>query len=77
MIKTESAKISSTLMQDINRIRKACDKQTRMNTLRKHQIKLYNFFLEKLLKEGRITKEELKSFTPKKKDAAERLFGLE
>lgn len=73
--KSEAAKISSTLMRDINRIRKACERQTRMNTLRKHQIQLYNDFLDKLLREGRITKDELEEYTPKKKDAEKRLFG--
>jgi len=41
-LKDEKAKISSTLMKDIARIRKTCEKQTKMNILRKHQIKLLN-----------------------------------
>ena len=73
--KDESAKISSTLMKDINRIRKTADMQTRMNILRKHQIKLLNEFLKKLMKEKRITKQELKPYMPKKKDAEKKLFG--
>jgi len=73
--KTESAKIHSTLMKDINRIRKAAETQTRMNILRKYQIKLLNKFIEKLIKEKRITKEELKKYMPKKKWAEKELFG--
>jgi len=73
-MKNEAAKISSTLMKDISRIRKTCDKQTRMNILRKHQIRLLNNFLEKLLEEGRITKKELEKYMPKKKEAEKKLF---
>ena len=71
---SEIAKISSTLMKDIVRIRKQAEKQTRMNILRKHQIKLLNEFLSKLIKEGRISKEELKKYMPKKKEAEKELF---
>ena len=75
-LKTQEAKISSTLMKDINRIRKTADKLSRMNILRKHQIKLLNEFIEKLLKEKRISKEELKPFMPKKKESERKLFKL-
>ena len=71
----EAAKTSSSLMKDINRIRKTAEKQTRMNILRKHQIRLLNKFIEKLLKEGRISKEELREYMPKKKESERRLFG--
>ena len=73
-LKDEKAKISSSLMKDITRIRKQADMQTRMNILRKHQIKLLNKFIEKLLREGRINKEELKEYMPRKKEAARNLF---
>jgi 3-oxoacyl-[acyl-carrier-protein] synthase III len=73
--KLESSKIHSTLTRDINRIRKTTDRQTRMNILRKHQIKLLNNFIQKLIKEKRITKDELKLYMPKKKQAEKELFG--
>jgi 3-oxoacyl-[acyl-carrier-protein] synthase III len=72
-LKTESAKISSTLMKDIRRIRKTAEAQTKMNTLRKYQIKMLNKFIEKLLKEGRITKQELKKYSIRKKEAEKRM----
>lgn len=74
-IKTEQAKISSSLMKDINRIRKMTDRQTRMNILRKHQIKLLNKFIDKLLKEERISREELKEYMPRKKQAEKEIFS--
>jgi hypothetical protein len=73
-LKTELAKTTSSLMKDIDRIRKTCEKQTRMNTLRKHQIRLINEFLDNLLEEGRITKSELRKYMPKKKEAEKLLF---
>ena len=73
-LKSESAKIHSSLMKDIKRIRKVAETQTRMNILRKHQIKLLNNLIEKLIKEKRITKEELKEYMPKKKQAEKELF---
>lgn len=72
--KSPESKIHSTLTKDINRIRKICNNQTKMNTLRKHQIKLLNQFLHKLLKENRITIDELKPYMPKKKQAEKELF---
>lgn len=74
-LKSEASKIHSSLMKDINRIRKVAEMQTRMNILRKHQIKLLNNFIEKLIKEKRITKKELKKYMPKKKKAEKELFG--
>lgn len=73
-LKDEKAKLNSSLMKDITRIRKQAEMQTRMNILRKHQIKLLNKFIEKLLREGRIKKEELKEYMPRKKEAARNLF---
>jgi hypothetical protein len=73
-LKTTQAKISSTLMKDINRIRKQAERQTKINILRKYQIKKINEFIEKLLKEKRITKQELKKYMPKKKEAEKLLF---
>ena len=73
-LKTSESKTSSSLMRDINRIRKAADSQTRINILRKHQIKLLNEFLKKLLDERRITKEELRNYMPRKKDVEKKLF---
>jgi len=75
MKKDESAKISSSLMKDIVRIRKNCEMQTRINILRKYQIKLLNEFLEKLMKEGRIKKEELRKYQVRKKQAEKKLFS--
>ncbi len=73
-MKTESAKIHSTLMKDINRIKKIANNQVKANILRKHQIKLLDKFLKKLIKEGRIDKEELKPYLPKRKEAEKELF---
>ena len=73
-LKSESAKIHSSLMKDINRIRRIAEQQTKINILRKHQIKLLNKFIEKLIKEGRISKKELKEYMPKKKQAEKELF---
>ncbi len=70
----ELSKTSSTLMRDINRIRKQTESQARMNILRKHQITLLNDFIKKLLKEGKISKEELEKYNIKKKDAVRKLF---
>jgi hypothetical protein len=71
---SEASRINSSLMKDINRIRKTTDLQIKMNILRKHQIKLLNDFIHKLLKENRINLEELKPYMPKKKDAEKKLF---
>lgn len=72
--KSESAKIHSSLIRDINRIRKTAERQIRMNILRKHQIQLLDEFLKKLIIEGRVNKEELKPYMPKKKEAEKKLF---
>jgi len=73
-LRTSEAKTVSTLMKDINRIKKTAKNQTNMNILRKHQIKLLNDFLKKLLNEKRITKEELSIYMPKKKDAIKEMI---
>ncbi len=73
--KSEPGKVHSSLIRDINRIRKTAEKQIRMNILRKHQIKLLDKFLKKLIREGRIKKEELKPYMPKKKEAEKKVFG--
>lgn len=73
--KAIESKVHSHLSKDINRIRKKCEQLMKMNILRKHQIKLMNEFIEKLLKEGRITKDELKKYMPKKRDVEKELFG--
>ena len=75
-LKTNEAKITSTLMKDIKRIRHQATMQAKMNLLRKHQTKLLNKFIEKLLGERRITKEELKEYMPKKKEAEIKIFGI-
>lgn len=61
-------------MKDIKRIRKTSEMLARMNMLRKYQIQLLDKFMQKLLKEGRITKEELKKYMPKKEEAERVLF---
>jgi hypothetical protein len=73
-LKDEKAKLNSSLMKDITRIRKQAEMQTRINILRKHQIKLLNKLIEKLLREERISKEELREYMPRKKEVARRLF---
>jgi hypothetical protein len=74
-IKTTESKIHSTLTKDINRIRKTADSQIKMNILRKHQLKLLDEFIKKLIKEKRITKEELREYMPKKKISEKEIFG--
>lgn len=72
--KNEADKIRSSLMKDINRIRKQAETQARMNLLRKYQLTQLNKFIKKLLKEGRISKEEIKKYNVKKKDAEKKVF---
>ncbi len=73
--KSEASKTNSSLMKDINRIRKAAEKQARMNLLRKHQIRLFNEFFNKLIEQGRISLQELKPYMPKKKKVEKEIFG--
>ena len=73
-LKTSEAKTVSALMKDINRIKKTAENQTKMNILRKHQIKLLNDFLKKLLAKKRISKEELSIYMPRKKDVINEMF---
>jgi len=73
-LKTELSKTVSSLMKDIKRIRKTAEQQTRMNILRKYQIKMLNEFIKKLLQEKRITKEELNQYNIKKEEAKKILF---
>jgi len=73
-LKTELSKTVSSLMKDIKRIRKTAEQQTRMNILRKYQIKMLNEFIKKLLQEKRITKEELNQYNIKKEEAEKILF---
>ncbi len=51
---------------EFNRIHKYLQKIEGMNRDRKAQMERWNTFLRKLLKDGRITKEELASVTPKR-----------
>ncbi|MEM0465552.1 MAG: hypothetical protein QXW97_02515 [Candidatus Pacearchaeota archaeon] len=74
MKKTIESKINSHLQKDINRIRKIAKAQMKMNLLRKHQIKLLNELIKKLIKEKRITKEEVAPYMPKKKESEKILF---
>ncbi len=74
-IRSEASKTHSHLIKDTNRIRKYAESQTRMNILRKYQLSQLDKFIKKLLKEGRITKNEIKEYNIKKRDAVKRLFG--
>lgn len=56
----------SKLAKDLHRVRKTATTQMIVNTNRKKQITLWNKFFQKLLSEGRITKDELKEYSPKK-----------
>ena len=56
----------SSLQKQINRLRKYCVNLTDSNTLRKRHIQQFDSFIKKLLKEKRITKDELSSFMVKK-----------
>ena len=64
-LKTEVDKLQSSLMKDINRLTKLCNKYNRNTIKRKTQIRMYNKLIDKLLDEKRITKEELKEFIKK------------
>lgn len=59
---TESDKIKSTLRGDINRLRKMCVTLTHSNKLRKHQITQFDTLVKVLIKDGRLTKEELSKY---------------
>jgi 3-oxoacyl-[acyl-carrier-protein] synthase III len=63
-----SDKIRQSLQKDINRIRKTCTQLGESNKLRKHEIKQFNMFIKKLLKENRITKDEISQFMDKKEN---------
>lgn len=56
----------SKLMKDLNRACKMADNYNKANESRKEQITLWNKFFQKLLAEGRITKAELKEYSPRK-----------
>lgn len=55
------------LAKDLNRVTAMCNSYKKSNDQRKYQIKLWGQFIEKLLSEGRITKDELKPYSPRKK----------
>lgn len=62
-----SDKIKQSLQRDINRLRKTCTELSESNRLRKHQITQFNTFIKKLLKEGRISIDEISQFMNKKR----------
>ncbi len=64
----EYKKASSSLQKVINRVEKFCNSYRQMNDDRKLQITNYNHLLDKLLKEGRITKLEINKFIKKRKE---------
>ena len=66
--KNEASKISSTLSKDINRLREKCNNYRNMNDDRKYLITQYDKFIKKLIKEDRITKEEIGIFIKKRKE---------
>ena len=65
---TEASKIRSSYQKDINRIRKKCNKLYISNALRKYQISQFDIFIKKLIKENRITKEEISQFMEKREE---------
>ena len=60
-------KMTSTFQKKINRLIKYCTTITESNKLRKIQITQYRNFIQKLLNENRITKEEHSEFIKNKK----------
>ncbi len=62
-------KTNSSLQKDINRMRKYCNLLTESNKLRKFQTSQFNNLIKKLLKEGRVTKEEVKEFITSKEES--------
>jgi hypothetical protein len=61
-------KVMSSYQKDINRLKKMCNDYRIINNLRKKQITQFNNFIGKLLKEKRITKDEIKQFMERKQD---------
>lgn len=60
----------SCLAKNLNRVNSLCTKQVSSCKNRKLQIKLWNAFFNKLLKEGRISKKELSEYSPRKTKAS-------
>jgi len=67
-LKTERDKAVSSLHRDINRLRERIEEYRRMNDDRKLQLTAYSKLMDKLLKEKRITKSEIKQFIQKRKE---------
>lgn len=62
-------KANSSHQKKMYSLEKRCTQLWLTNTLRKRQLTSWNKFFDKLLKEGRITKEELKANTITKEEA--------
>lgn len=58
--------LHSKYMKEINRVTSLTEKYQKALVDRKGQLSRWNEFFQKLLSEGRITKEELKAFSPRK-----------
>jgi len=60
-------KNTSHLMKRLNHAKEEATHQMKINTLRKQQLERVSKWCDKLLAEGRITKEELNKVFPKKR----------
>ncbi len=68
---SQDKKNISQLQRDLNRVKETCNKFRKSNDDRKKQITDLSKFLDKLLKEERITKEEIGEFLKKRRNLKE------
>ena len=66
-LKTPEARSHSKFEKRINRLLKRIYMLERIIDARKEQVRLFNLLIQKLLNDGRLTKEELSEFSPPKK----------
>lgn len=59
-------KANASHARAFNRLRKLHSKVDRMNEDRKRQIGQWNLLFKKMLRDGRLTKEELAQYSPKR-----------
>ena len=72
-----NSKGMSSLQKDINRLKKRCKDLNDSNILKKHQIRQFDTFIKILLKNERITKDEISQFMEKKNDIEDKTTLLQ
>ena len=65
------AKSCSNMQKQINRVTKSCNNFFNALKIRKFESRQYNQFIDKLIAEGRIQKDEVKSFMKNRKEIRE------